>query len=83
MAYEKKPGDVSIFPNRKKLEGDRSPDFKGEILTPDGELLEIALWAKPSNFGTFYAGKVQKPRPKFEEPKAPADIGPDGVPLPF
>lgn len=92
MAYEKKPGDVSIFPNRKKVEGDRTPDFKGEILTPDGELLEIALWVKPMQGGTFYAGKAQKPRQKdgLVPGAVPAKVyidppngGPHGDGLPF
>jgi hypothetical protein len=62
MAYEKRPGDISIFKNHKKVEGSKQPDYTGELLTPEGEVLRISLWTKEGKGGgKFLAGSVQKP----------------------
>jgi len=58
MAYEKKPGDISIFKN-DKAEGNQ-PQYRGELLTPDGKTLTVSLWVKEGKSGKFFAGKVQE-----------------------
>ena len=62
MAYERKPGDIAIF-KEKSTTNDRAPDWKGELLTPSGEKLSVALWLKSD---TMLAGKVEVPRQREE-----------------
>ncbi|MDO9334960.1 MAG: hypothetical protein Q7T61_01035 [Caulobacter sp.] len=62
MAYEKKPGDIAIFKEKNKT-NDRAPDWKGDLITPSGEKLQIALWLKSD---TMLAGKVEPPRQREE-----------------
>lgn len=61
MAYEKRNGDISIFKNNKKTEGSKQPDYQGELLTPDGEILQVSLWVKEGKSGKFFAGMVKPP----------------------
>lgn len=65
MAYELKPGQGTIFKNSKK-EKETQPDYKGEIKTPSGELLEIALWVKEGKKGKFFSASVKPPYVKEE-----------------
>lgn len=65
MAYERKPGDIAIFAEKPK-KSDKAPDWKGTLITPDGQTLEVSLWAKGSN-GTMLAGSVQVPRQRQDE----------------
>lgn len=78
MAYERKPGDIAVFKNEKK-EKDTHPDWKGELLTPGGEKLEVALWAKGGK-GTMLAGSV-KPAREQSRPKARDDFNAEDVPF--
>lgn len=50
--YEKKNGTGVAFRNAKS--DPRHPDWKGNILTPKGEELSIALWARESQNGKEY-----------------------------
>ena len=88
MAYEKRPGDISIFKNHKKVEGSKQPDYTGELLTPEGEVLRISLWTKEGKGGgKFLAGSVQKPFNQVPQAKItgqPAShYGDDDPDMPF
>lgn len=64
MAFEQKPGFGSLFQNKKK-KSDKEPTMRGEVMTPDGRLLEIAGWSKTDkNGGKYLSLKVQEPRAK-------------------
>lgn len=63
MAFELKNGQGTIFKNQYK-ESERHPDYKGEFKTPDGQLLEIALWVKDGRKGKYMSASVQVPKPK-------------------
>lgn len=72
MAYEQKPGDIAIFQERDKR-NDKAPDWKGTLVTPSGEKLQVALWRKSD---TMLAGRIEEPRqrnddarPRREEPR--------------
>jgi hypothetical protein len=41
--YDRKPGTGRVWPNKRK-QGQRDPDFTGEIALPDGRSMRIALW---------------------------------------
>ena len=56
--YQPKPGTGSIFKNEKK-DKDSQPDYRGEILTPDGQALEVALWVKEGKKGKFFSASVK------------------------
>lgn len=64
MAYEQKPGDISVFKETDK-KNERAPDWKGSMIVPDdakpGDKLEVAFWAKGDR-GTMLAGSVKPAR---------------------
>lgn len=51
MAYERKDGQGSLFPNEKQ--NDRQPDYKG-YLQLNSKQYEVALWKKTSQKGAEY-----------------------------
>ena len=80
MAYEKKPGDISIFKN--KSQNENAPAYTGTLLTPSGEELRVSLWVKESNGSKFFAGKVQEPQQKdATKSNVAADSGEDDLPF--
>lgn len=81
MAYELKPGQGTIFKNSKK-EKENQPEYKGEIMTPSGEKLEIALWVKEGQKGKFFSAAIKPPYKKDETNNSPEEITPDDN-LPF
>jgi hypothetical protein len=68
MAYEQKPGDIAIFRNERK-DKETQPDWKGTLITPTGETLEVAVWEKGGK-GTMLAGNVQIPRQRSDNAAA-------------
>lgn len=45
MSQEKKPGTGAIFKNERK-ESENHPDYRGVIISPNGEEMQVALWLK-------------------------------------
>jgi hypothetical protein len=84
MAYELKPGQGTIFKNSKK-EKENQPEYKGEIMTPSGEKLEIALWVKEGQKGKFFSAAIKPPYVKDENATVAnnATTEDDGSGLPF
>ncbi len=59
MAYEPKPGDVSVFKNDRK-EKDTQPDYRITGVGLDGAKIKGALWLKKDRNGnTFMSGKIE------------------------
>lgn len=80
MAYQQKPGDISIFAEKEKR-NDRAPDWKGSMIVPEGakpgDKLEVAVWAKSD---TMLAGQVKFPNQRNAGPateREPAHRSPD------
>jgi hypothetical protein len=71
MAYELNPGSGNIFKNQYKKE-DRHPDYKGQVRTPDGQVLDVALWIKDGKKGKFFSVSLQEPRQ--QEGRAPRAV---------
>lgn len=68
MAYEEKPGTGAIFKNNKLK--DTHPEYRGSIITPSGEKLDVSLWVKESKAGTkYFSAAIQEPYKK-QEPAA-------------
>lgn len=61
MAYEQKPGGGSLFKNTKKTT-EKQPDYRGEIVTPDGTKFSLAGWIKQSAKGSFLSLKCEVPK---------------------
>lgn len=62
------PGSVVIFRNDKGGV-EKRPDYRGELRTPDGQAMEIALWVSESARGMkYFSGKVQPPRDQNGNP---------------
>lgn len=82
MAYEAKPGDMSVFRNDRKLK-DNHPDYNGSFVADrdikSGETVRFALWRKPN----VLSGKLDKPMAASPKPR-PVDRDDWGGPeIPF
>lgn len=84
MAYEMKPGQGSIFKNDKKTE-DKHPDYKGSLMTPDGQECWVSVWVKrPEGKQPYFSLSIQAK----ETQAAPATVVSPALPqavddLPF
>ena len=68
MSYEPKPGQGSIFKNDKK-EQEKHPDYKGSLVTPDGQECWVAMWVKrPEGKAPFFSVSLQLKEVKPAEP---------------
>ena len=80
--YKQQPGDITVFKNNFKEQGDNKPDYKGKGLGLDGHEIEIALWVKEGKKGKFFSGRIQqafekapsKPTPQAEFSKEDDDL---------
>ena len=70
MAYEQRPGDISIFREDDK-KNEKGPDWKGTCIVPvgakPGDVLEVAIWKKGTS-GTMLAGQI-KPKGARSAPR--------------
>jgi uncharacterized protein (DUF736 family) len=57
------PGSILLFKNDKEG-NEKRPDLRGELVTPDGKKLEVAVWTRTSKKSgdKFLSGSVQEPR---------------------
>jgi hypothetical protein len=80
MAYETKPGDVSIFKNT--TDNPKAPQYTGTCIAPDGTPYRISLWVKEGAKGKFFSGKLEEPR---QQQSAAVNLQPadEGDSLPF
>jgi hypothetical protein len=59
MAFEHRPGQGSLFANKKKREGKKDPDLDGRIMLPDGTLHWFKAWTKQDATGqAFYSCQI-------------------------
>lgn len=79
MAYEPKPGDGSLFANKKR-EKETHPNATGYIIAhrdiKAGERLRLAAWTKEGTNGKFQSLKLSDDQAKTEskpQQTAPAD----------
>jgi hypothetical protein len=64
MAWEKKHGEIAIFPNKKGK--DSHPDWRGTIIL-EGKSYDIALWNKTSKGGMDYMSGMMGEETKQKE----------------
>lgn len=78
--FELKNGQGSAFPKTKT--NDKQPDYSGKILTPNGEMLEIAIWNKIAQSGTnYFSIAVSLPYNKDENKDKNKDKNKDDMPF--
>lgn len=89
MAFEQKPGQGTLFKNKK--EKDSQPDYRGSVIADrdyrEGDKIELASWVKtPAKGGEkFLSLSISKPRqgnptPTHASASAPNDLD-DEVPF--
>lgn len=67
MAYEPKAGSLTLFRNDRK-EKDSHPDYKGDGMDLNGNLVWVSAWVKEGARGQFFSISMQK---KEQKPAAP------------
>lgn len=60
MAYELRELSGSLFPNKRKQEGDNKPHFEGDCMI-GGVKYRVAAWTKPFRDGEFHSLKFSLP----------------------
>lgn len=80
MSYERKDGDISVFPAKKTKQ--KSPDFTGTIMW-EGTELRVSLWERKGRSGTFFGGVVQESqaRSEYSKPQRNDDGMSDDIPF--
>lgn len=58
MAYEVKPGEGSLFPNKHAGGNAKAPGYKGYFVLPNGEVIGVALWKVDTKGGVILSLKV-------------------------
>jgi len=80
MAYENKPGDISIF--RNKSDNDKAPTMTGYALAHrdirKGEKIEVAVWKRDPKSGgdSFLSGLISDPYEAQSNGPPPQSSGP-------
>jgi hypothetical protein len=70
MAYIPKAGSLTLFRNDRK-EKDSHPDYKGDGMDLEGNLVWVSAWVKEGAKGQFFSISMQK---KEQAASAPAPI---------
>lgn len=68
MAYELQDNSGTLFKNNKKQDGDKLPDYTGNVKI-NGKELRIAGWVKSGAKGSFLSLKISEHQPseKFSD----------------
>jgi hypothetical protein len=61
MGFEHKEGMGSLFKNDHREEGDKRPNYKGQV-NVGGKVYDIAAWLREGNKGKYMSLKVSEPR---------------------
>ena len=82
MAYEPKNGKGAVFANDKG-DNPKRPDYRGDLMTPDGKLLKLSGWVKKvEGKKPFLSLACEYERPREVEPDTTDEPERDGQ-LPF
>jgi len=73
MAYEQRPGDISVFKEKTKT-NPKAPDWRGTYTDQDGIKWEVSFWDKSP---TMLAGSI---KPAFVK-KVPVSEPDDEIPF--
>ena len=82
MAYEPKNSKGAVFANDKG-DNPKRPDYKGDLMTPDGKLLKLSGWTQRTKDGKAFLSLVcEYERPRETELDTADEPERDGQ-LPF
>jgi len=74
MAYEPKPGSLTLFKNDRK-EKDTHPDYKGDGMDLEGNPVWISAWIKDGAKGKFMSCSIQRKEAQVSDAAKPAPKG--------
>lgn len=88
MAYEQRPGQFSLFKNDKEG-NDKRPDYKGDGMDLNGNLVRVSAWLRDGSKGKFLSCKFElkdeqaaKPaQARRTPPPAPSNDFEDDIPF--
>lgn len=55
-----KPGSGALFRNRDRVK-DTHPEYRGNVVDPDGKAWEVAAWVKEGKGGKFFSLALKEP----------------------
>ena len=70
MSYTPQPNTFSLFVNDKG-DNPKRPDYRGDVILPDGTKMRLSGWIKESNGKRFISGKVEPIEQKAQESLEP------------
>ena len=56
--YQPQPNTFTLFANDKG-DNPKRPDYRGDVVLPDGTKMRLSGWVKESNGKRFISGKVE------------------------
>ena len=68
MGFELREGQGSLFKNKYKQEGDKTPDYRGTALY-NGEKVKLSAWVKDGKNGKFMSLSIQPDKDFGQEHK--------------
>jgi len=79
--YQPQPNTFSLFANDKG-DNPKRPDYKGDIILPDGTKMRLSAWVRESANGgrKFLSGKVE---PMQEQKSSAESFAPQDGDMPF
>lgn len=79
--YTPQPNTFSLFANDKG-DNPKRPDYKGDIILPDGTKMRLSAWVRESANGgrKFLSGKVE---PMQEQKSSAESFAPQDGDIPF
>ncbi len=78
--YTPQPNSFSLFANDKG-DNPKRPDYKGDIIMPDGTKMRLSAWVRESQGGKKYlSGKVE---PMQDRQESAPSVQSGGDDLPF
>ena len=66
MSYTPHPNTFTLFVNDKG-DNPKRPDYRGDVVLPDGTKMRLSGWVKESNGKRFISGKVEPIDQKAKE----------------
>jgi len=68
--YTPQPNSFTLFVNDKG-DNPKRPDYRGDVILPDGTKMRLSGWIKESNGKRFISGKVEPIEQKAQESLEP------------
>jgi len=73
MSYTPQPNTFTLFVNDKG-DNPKRPDYRGDVVLPDGTKMRLSGWIKESNGKRFISGKVEPMQEQENSQKQGSDL---------